>query len=213
MSFTIVIVFVNLCFVCFFSFYILINSNSLFLLFSLDESRFYWGVEGVMNGFITFIRVLSISRWWKSTQGKKVHNNHDIFNHCTLHLLFFKRDSFFINIFLLEWYIYRVSSSFASMMPRSDMNVSERNMKSGYEKIKDKIIKYMNIDENEVCIFLLTDQSTQFDPRILIQRICFIDFFLSTKILRKQNMKNCVKRLIGRLNKNVFCLIIGIDCL
>lgn len=126
---------------------------------------------------------------------------------------FFKRDSFFINIFLLEWYIYRVSSSFASMMPRSDMNVSERNMKSGYEKIKDKIIKYMNIDENEVCIFLLTDQSTQFDPRILIQRICFIDFFLSTKILRKQNMKNCVKRLIGRLNKNVFCLIIGIDCL
>ena len=71
MSFTIVIVFVNLCFVCFFSFYILINSNSLFLLFSLDESRFYWGVEGVMNGFITFIRVLSISRWWKSTQGKK----------------------------------------------------------------------------------------------------------------------------------------------
>ena len=94
MSFTIVIVFVNLCFVCFFSFYILINSNSLFLLFSLDESRFYWGVEGVMNGFITFIRVLSISRWWKSTQGKKVHNNHDIFNHCTLHLLFLKETPF-----------------------------------------------------------------------------------------------------------------------
>lgn len=212
MSFTIVIVFVNLCFVCFFSFYILINSNSLFLLFSLDESRFYWGVEGVMNGFITFIRVLSISRWWKSTQGKKciIIMTSSITVRFTY---FFKRDSFFINIFLLEWYIYRVSSSFASMMPRSDMNVSERNMKSGYEKIKDKIIKYMNIDENEVCIFLLTDQSTQFDPRILIQRICFIDFFLSTKILRKQNMKNCVKRLIGRLNKNVFCLIIGIDCL
>lgn len=212
MSFTIVIVFVNLCFVCFFSFYILINSNSLFLLFSLDESRFYWRVEGVMNGFITFIRVLSISRWWKSTQGKKCIII--MTSSITVRFTYFlKRDSFFINIFLLEWYIYRVSSSFASMMPRSDMNVSERNMKSGYEKIKDKIIKYMNIDENEVCIFLLTDQSTQFDPRILIQRICFIDFFLSTKILRKQNMKNCVKRLIGRLNKNVFCLIIGIDCL